>query len=49
MDSVLLQYNLGERKPWRGLDVVTSVMKDRYLREKFARLSLTENIQKKII
>ena len=51
MDSFLLQYNLGERKPWRGIDfiIVTSVTKDRCLREKFACLSLTENIQKKVI
>ena len=49
MDSVLLQYSLGGRKPWRGIDVVSSVIKDRCLREKFACSSLVVNLQKKTI
>ena len=32
---------------WRNIDVVTGVMKDRCLREKFACLSLAENVHKK--
>ena len=34
---------------WRNIDVVTGVMKDRWLRENFACLSLVENVHKKII
>ena len=52
MDLVLLQYNLGGRKFKKcSIDfiIVTSVMKDRCLREKFACLSLPENIKKKIV
>ena len=49
MDLVLLRYNLGERKLWRSINVVTSVMNGRCLRKKFVFFLLAENIQKKII
>ena len=34
---------------WRNVDVVTGVMKDRWLRKNFACLSLAENVHKKMI
>ena len=34
---------------WRNIDVITTVMKDRCLRENFACLSLAENVHKKIL
>ena len=48
MDSVLLQHNLGERKFYK-CSILVSMMNDRCLREKFACLSLAENVHKKII
>ena len=49
------RYNVGEYRfwnkrqiqSWRNIDVVTSIMNDRCLREKFACPSLAENVHKK--